>query len=168
MASFWEMSQGSTVRPETRGQTEGQYTEKPKSRESLVMMQYFSKSRLCLCQVFGRFLFPDLCCTHWHFLDQIFWRERSGRFHRVAVEPMVTLSAEKPSEPLKSSNSPTVLSRIVGVLKLLTCQRRCKTVQEEKERVSSSKAVKTFTFLVSDFVSTPSKAFNAIRWKGKR
>ena len=33
MASFWEMSPGSTLRPETWGQTEGQYTEKPKSIE---------------------------------------------------------------------------------------------------------------------------------------
>ena len=78
---------------------------------------------------------------------------------------MVTLSDEKPSEPLKSSNSPTVLNRIVGILRLLTCQRRCKTIQEEKERVSSPKAVKTFTLFVSDFVARPSKAFNAIHWQ---
>ena len=115
-----------------------------KSREPLVMMRYFRKSRLCACQIFGRFLFPDVCCTHWHLLDQIFWR--SGWFYRVAVAPMVTLSDEKPSEPLKSSNSPTVLSRIVGILKLLTCQRRCKTIQEEKERVSSSKVVNFYLF----------------------
>ena len=54
---------------------------------------------------------------------------------------MVTMSetGEKLSEPLKSPDpKPTALSRIAGFLRLLTCQRRCKTVQEEKERAAKT------------------------------
>ena len=42
MASFWEMSPGSTLRPETWGQTEGQYTEKPRTIGNDAVLQEVS------------------------------------------------------------------------------------------------------------------------------